>query len=126
MKSHFTKKEHTDSGLALILLTVFAGLISHEDVFFRMTILEVLLLMIAPVIFYPFTIFWLNLSHLLGIVMSKIILSLIFILLVVPIGLFRRILGKDRLILKKFSKPEPSAFITREYEYSKSDLIAPY
>jgi len=126
MKSHFTKKEHTDSGLALILLTVITGLFTHEDVFFRITILEVLLLMIAPVVLFPFTFFWLNLSHVLGIVMSKIILSMIFILLVVPIGLFRQIIGKDRLNLKKFSKPEPSVFIIREYEFSKSDLIAPY
>ena len=126
MKSTFTKKENTDSGLALLLLTILTGLFLHSNILFRISVAEIILLMAAPVLFYPFTIVWLNLSYLMGVIMSKIIHPVVYYLLVVPMGIFRKMTGKDSLKLKRFKKDENSEFIVRNHDYTKSDFVAPY
>lgn len=126
MKSTFTKKENADSGLALLLLTILAGLFLHNNLWFRISIAEIILLMAVPVIFYPFTIVWLNLSYLMGVIMSKVILTVIYFSLVVPMGIYRKMTGKDSLKLRRFKKRGISEFIIRDHNYTKSDFVTPY
>ena len=126
IKTSFIKKEHVDSGLALLLLTLLVGLLQHQQIALRLAIGEVLIILIAPVILYPFTFMWLNISDLLGKVMSKLLLTLIFVLLVCPVGLFRKAIGKDTLLLKKFKNDKDSVFTDRNHAYSKTDFTAPY
>jgi Saxitoxin biosynthesis operon protein SxtJ len=49
---------------------------------------------------YPY-IAWMTMAFVLGLVMSHVILTLFFFLLVTPIGLFARLLGKDFLNRKR-------------------------
>ena len=126
IRTSFSKKEHVDSGLALLLLTLLAGLLMNQQVALRLAIAEVLLILIAPVIIYPFTFLWLNLSDLLGKVMSKVLLTVIFILVVCPVALVRKAAGKDTLQLKKFKNDTGSVFTDRNHVYSKTDFTAPY
>lgn len=53
---------------------------------------------------------WMAVSYVLGRVISPIITALIFFLLVTPIGLLNRLIGKDRLRLKK-PKNAPTYFV---------------
>ena len=126
IRTSFIKKEHVDSGLALLLLTLLAGLLMNQQVALRLAIGEVLVILIAPVVIYPFTFVWLNISDLLGKIISKIILTAVFILLVCPVGLIRKAIGKDTLLLKKFKSDNGSVFTDRNHEYSKIDFTAPY
>jgi hypothetical protein len=126
LKTSFSKKEHSDSGLALLLLTLIVGLWLDNHLVFRISIAEVVVLLIAPVIIYPFTFLWLNSSDLLGKIMSKIILTIIFFVFVWPVALFRRGLGKDTLKLKEFKKDANSVFTERNHTIGKSDLSMPY
>ena len=126
LKTSFSKKEHTDSGLALLLLTLIVGLWLNNHLVFRASIAVVVVLLIAPVIIYPFTFLWLNMSDLLGKVMSKILLALIFFLFVCPVALIRKALGKDTLRLKEFKKDSESVFTERNHTFTKSDLSMPY
>lgn len=126
LKTHFTRKEHSDSGLALLLITLILSFWVNQYLLAQIAIAEVLILLIAPVLIFPFTFLWLNLSELLGWVMSKLILFLVFSIFVVPVALFRRMLGKDSLSLKKFKRNSDSAFIDRNHNYTKIDLTTPY
>ena len=126
IRTSFSKKEHVDSGLALLLLTLLIGLWTNQQVATRLAIAEVLLILIAPVILYPFTFLWLNISDLLGKVMSKILLTAIFILLVCPVGLIRKALGKDTLLLKKFKSDAGSVFTDRNHNFTKTDFTTSY
>lgn len=126
IRTSFSKKEHVDSGLALLLLTLLFGLWFNPQVAIRLAIAELIVLLIAPVILYPFTFLWLNLSEMLGRVMSRVILTLIFILLVCPVGLIRKAMGKDALLLKRFKNDEDSVFTERNHSYIKSDFTTQY
>ena len=126
LKTSFSKKEHADSGLALLLLTLIIGLWLNNHLVFRIAIAEVLVLLIAPVIIYPFTFLWLNGSDLLGKIMSKIILTIIFFVFVWPVAMVRKGLGKDTLKLKEFKKGDNSVFTERNHIVGKSDLSMPY
>jgi hypothetical protein len=57
--------------------------------------------------------------------MSKIMLALVFFLVVFPMGLIRRILGKDTLRLHQFRKEKTSVFAERNHEYTAADLDNP-
>lgn len=126
IRTSFTKKEHVDSGMALLLLTLLFGLWSNARDAVRLGIAELIVILIAPVILYPFTFLWLNLSELLGRVMSKVLLTLIFVLLVCPVAIVRMAMGKDALLLKRFKKDEGSVFTERNHSYTKTDFINQY
>lgn len=56
---------------------------------------------ILPIILKPFYMVWMIFAVILGWFMTKVILSLLFFLVVTPIGLVLKIMGKDLLELKK-------------------------
>jgi uncharacterized membrane protein len=126
LKIRFSKKEHVDSGLALLLLTLLIGLWINPADALRLAIAEVLLILIAPVLIYPFTFFWLNLSDILGRVMSKVLLTVIFIVVVCPVALIRKALAKDTLQLKKFKTNAGSVFTDRNHQFTKTDFTTSY
>lgn len=85
-------------------------------------IIVLVLSLVVPKIFYPFAKLWFGLGLLLGFVSTKLLLTMIFFLVVTPIGLFRKFTGKDDLSLKSFKKDSTSSFVTRNYRYGSKDL----
>lgn len=126
IKTSFIKKEHVDSGLALLLLTLLLGLWLNVQVGIRIAIAEIIVILTVPVILYPFTFLWLNLSELLGSIMSRVLLTIIFVVFVCPVGLIRKAMGKDTLLLKSFKKEQRSVFTERGHSYTKSDFTTQY
>jgi hypothetical protein len=126
MRVKFSKKEYTDSGLALTLILLLAKLIFKIPINDIWPIVLLLLSMTIPAIFYPFATLWYNFSDFLGQIMSKVILFLIYIIFVLPVAFIRRLMGKDNLKLKLFKKNNQSVFVTRNHSYSADDLKSPY
>ena len=62
---------------------------------------------------------WYKLADLLSLVMSKIIMSVVFILVLVPVALLYRLSKKDRLGLNRKNE---SRWIGREHRYTSDDL----
>ena len=56
--------------------------------------------LIIPVILKPFYFVWMTFAAILGWVMTRVILSLVFYLIITPISLLTRLLGEDFLALK--------------------------
>lgn len=52
---------------------------------------------IMPVVLRPLYRVWMALAMVLGFVMTRVLLTLVFFLLIAPLGLLRRLLGKDPL-----------------------------
>lgn len=72
---------------------------------------------------------WFGLSHVLGSVMSRVLLSLIYLLILMPVALVRRIMGKDTMRLRLFkagADSKDSAFVQRDHTFTKDDLTHPY
>jgi hypothetical protein len=119
-------KQNTDTGMAMVLILLLVGFFTGQILFYKLAIPVLLINMVYPKIFYPIAVFWLGMSALLGTIMSAIILSVVFMILVVPIGLFRRLLGKDAMQLKKFNETSDSVFLIRNHTYTAQDLENPF
>ena len=126
IKTDFSKIDHVNSGLALILITLILGIWINEIVYNYFSILLIVILLSIPKAIYPFTFVWLNFSEVLGNLMSKIILFIIFFTIVCPVALIRALLGKDSLRLKSFKSNKGSVFFDRDYTFRKSDLTSSF
>ena len=121
-----TKEQAKDSGMAIMLILMIIGFFTNNDLFYKIAIPVLLMNMIFPMFYYPFAILWFGLSNLLGTIVSKILLSIVFFIIVLPVALLRRMLGKDSLLLKKFKKSSESVMKTRNQTYVATDLEKPF
>lgn len=121
-----SRKELIDAGLALILILLILELIIGNTIFYKIAIPVLIITIVFPKINYPFAIFWYSFSRLLGFFMSRVILTIVYVVMVIPVGLIRKVLGKDILDLGKFKKNRASALKSRDYTFSANDLKFPY
>ena len=121
-----TKDQAKDSGMAIMLILMIIGLYTKNDLFYKIAFPVLLMDMIYPMFFYPFAIFWFGFANMLGTIMSKILLSVVFFVIVMPVALLRRLLGKDTLLLKEFKKSNESVMKTRNQTYVAADLEKPF
>jgi len=121
-----TKDQAKDSGMAIMLILMIIGFYTNNDLFFKITLAVLLMNMIYPMFYYPFAVFWFGLANMLGTIVSKILLSVVFFIVVLPIALLRRLFGKDTLLLKKFKKSNESVMKTRNQTFVAADLEKPF
>ena len=126
LTTKITKEQSKDTGLAMTLIVLILGLWLEQVIYFKIAFVAVLITMTIPRIFYPLGIIWFSLSNVLGAVMSRVLLTAIFAIFVIPMGTIRRLMGKDSLQLHKFKKGRESVFNDRSHTYSGKDLENPY
>jgi hypothetical protein len=63
---------------------------------------------------------WMRLARGLGWVSNGVLLSVVFLVVVVPVAIFRRVLKKDRMT--SFDKGASSNFISRDHLFTKEDM----
>ena len=115
-----------DTGLALAFLALLVWTVSGA-VYAIYAAMAILLFAMA----WPSTMIWparlwFGFSHLLGSVMSRLLLGIIYMLVLFPVGVMRRLLGKDPLSLRRWKIASPSLFIVRDITYKKEDINHPY
>jgi len=115
-----------DAGLALVLITLLCYQGWKNQHILLLTILFLLVTMTYPLVFRPFANIWFALSTAIGTVVSKIILTMLFFALVLPVGRLRRIGGKDAMHFREWKKDKGSVFRIREHRFSAEDLEHPY
>ena len=111
-----------DSCLALTFLLLLIWLFTKNVYLVYAAMLLLLAGMVVPVSMKPLAWIWFGLSHLLGQVMSRILFGIVYLLLVLPVGLIRRLLGKDALRLKLWKRSDSSCFVERAHVFSAEDL----
>src|SRR4030042_6739017 len=94
-----TKDQARDTGMAMVLICLLFAYWGQRPSFLPLAIILLLLTMAAPQVFRPLAVLWFGLSHIMGNVVSKVVLSIIFFVIVTPIGLIRRWAGQDSLQL---------------------------
>ena len=111
--------------LCFAAISLYAILIKHahktwpEPLLATVTILFVISLAsthVARVLAFS----WMKLGEFLGAINSRIILGIIYFLFLTPIALFARIIGRDKLSIRK--APKDSNFVTRNHTYTSADL----
>lgn len=121
-----SKKQASDTGMAFVLILLIIGLYTRDLIYFKIATPVLVINMIFPMFYYRMAFVWFGLANLLGAFMSKVILSVIYFILVVPVGFFRRMAGKDPLQLKKFKAGHDSVMITRNKKFTIEDIEKPY
>jgi hypothetical protein len=121
-----TPKHCTEAGIILALIFVLAGLFTGEGVCYKLAAAALILDLAAPKAFWPFAFCWFNLSVWLGFVSSRILLSVIFVLIIVPVAIVRKLGGNDRLKLKDFKKSTSSVFADRNIKFGSNNLKQTY
>ncbi len=124
--SSATLEQAKDTGMAMVLICLFLGYFGKFSRFLPLSIALLLLTMIWPKAFKPLAALWFGLSHVMGQVVSRILLTAAFLLIVTPIGLIRRLMGADSLQLKKWKQGTDSVFLERRGAIQDKDLLNPY
>ena len=81
---------------------------------------------IAPMALGPVYKVWMKIGQVLGFINTRIILALVFFVIMVPISLILRALGKDPLRLRLIATAEKSYRITRDQKIAPGDMEVPY
>lgn len=121
-----SREQARDTGMALVLICLIVFLATKQQRYVTIGALLLLVDMIVPAVFKPVAKLWFGLSALLGTVMSKVILTLTFFLVLTPMGLFRRLCGKDTLRLRCFGRSRDSVFRVRDHTFTPADIEQPY
>jgi hypothetical protein len=125
-RKNISKDQSRDTGMAMVLLCLLLALSPKRHAFLFVAIALHLLNMTVPVIYRPIAIVWLGLSDVMGAVMSRVLLSIVFFLVVTPIGILRRLFGKDALKLHAFKASGDSVMLERNHSFTARDLERPY
>ncbi len=125
-KRTITRDQSRDTGMAMVLLLLILFVVRKREAFLIGAMVLHVLNMILPQIYRPIAVVWLGLSDLLGTVVSKIVLSIVFFGIVTPIATVRRLLGKDSLKLRAFKAGQDSVMVERNHRFIGADLERPY
>jgi hypothetical protein len=121
-----TMDQAKDTGMAMTLIALLTGYFGHKPYGIAAAIVLLLAAMTWPALYRPVARLWFGLSQVLGTVMSKILLSILFFVLVTPIGYARKLSGADSLQLRKWKKDRSSVFKVRNHTFTSGDIQHPY
>lgn len=131
MQNEVTRKELRSFGL--LVGGIFAVIGFWPVVFYgagiRWWALVAAAVLIIPALAFPHRLSWvhkqwMSLGHIMGWINTRIILGAVFYLVVTPIGIIRRLLGKDpmgkrlRADMESYRvvrKPRPASHLTKQY-----------
>ena len=97
------KKAIREFGILIgIILFIISGVLFYKEkesfeIFIWLSVVIVSLGLMLPIILKPFYLIWMTFAIILGWFMTRLILSILFYVIISPIGLFLRLFGKDIL-----------------------------
>ena len=109
-------------GLFFVLIFFFTSDKSNAYIFFTISLSLLIISFICPSILKIPNFLWMKLGMILGMIVSPIILSVLFFLVITPIGLLLKVFGKDVLLIK--NKKENSFWIKRKVK--PESMIEPF
>jgi hypothetical protein len=112
--------------MAVVLLLLLLSIFSRRQGYVAAALLAQLVTMTVPQVYRPVAVVWFGLSHVMGVVASRVILTLVFFVVVTPIAVWRRSAGNDSLSLGMFRKGRTSVMKARNHTYVGKDLEHPY
>ena len=121
-----TKDQSRDTGMAVVLLLLLVFASRKREGYLIAAIALQVVNMAVPQVFKSVAVVWLGFSELMGAVMSRILLAIVFFAVVTPIAIFRRLVGKDSLKLRAFKANKDSVMVERNHTFIGRDLERPY
>lgn len=115
-----------DTGLAIVLLLL---IILHFTKIWNLLLAAMVVLIISilrPQVFNGISRIWFRAVEIIGTLASRLILSILFYTLVLPIGLIRKLNGADPMQLKSWKSGRETVFRIRNTAYSAKDMGKPF
>lgn len=119
-----TEKWTRDTGLVFALLFLILG-VKGNSVFLFLSAAFLVALLFVPAVFTPLAWLWLKLTEVLGFVMNRVFFGIVFFLVILPVGMLRRLFKGDARDLNKHPLVA-SAFVEHEHLVVAEDLTQPY
>src|SRR5260221_9674324 len=95
-------KQCMEFGWAAILVMLALAIYRKDNNLVIAAFTLTLVTIVAPILLFPFAAFWFGLSEILRMISTTLLLGTVFFVIVMPVGLVRRIAGLDNLKLKEF------------------------
>jgi hypothetical protein len=115
-----------ETGLVLVLIFLLTAYWKEDFSFILISIMTLVVVMTIPVVLKPLAVAWYYFSIALGNITNRIILTVIFALVLAPVGMMRRSLGFDPMKRKTWKNGKDSVFKTRDHVFTSDDLNTPY
>ena len=123
--ARITISQCRDAALALVLILLLAAYLAEWSELVVPAIVVLVATMLVPGLFRPFAIVWWGLARILAAIGSKVLLTVIYVLVVTPVGLLRRLFGADPLGLREWGG-SGSVLVERDEPFTVEDQEAPY
>ncbi len=121
--SNISKQQTREFGMLAVLVTSFLELYLKQNNLTAVVFSLALITLLFPVVFYPFAFCWFGLSRIMGVISTWILLVAVFLIIVIPISLVRKMIGSDALKIKQFKKSRRSVMTDRNHVFMDSDLL---
>ena len=125
-KKDFTPHQLYGSGFAAILICLLFFMFNRNDLWIYVASGLALLIMIWPLPVRYFAIVWFGIGETLGFFVSRILLTVFYVLLVIPVGLFVRKRIRNNMQLPCFKKETSSVFKSRNHLFIPDDFTKPF
>lgn len=112
--------------MALVLALLLAQISLKREWPAIAAVVALIITMTAPAVWRPLAVVWFGFATIAGAVMSRLLLTAVFVVVVVPMGLVLRLRGKDPLRLAQFKRDRSSVLVVRDHPVSARDLVNPY
>jgi uncharacterized membrane protein (UPF0182 family) len=119
MATKDNKSKTLETILVLVGAFVICFWIWEKKIFLLIAIILILAGVFSPYLANKISWLWLKFAELIGSVMSKVLLSLVFFIFLLPLAVMYRITNKNFLSLKK--KPG-SYYVERNHQYTAKDI----
>jgi hypothetical protein len=117
-----TRQQCIEFGQVAVLAAIVAALYYRNFNWVSLALLVLGITILLPRLFYPLALVWFGFSKILGEINIRVLLTLVFVLVVLPVGLWRKLRGRDSLQLRRFKKDDASVMVVRDHLYTKEDL----
>lgn len=120
--TQFSRRQLLETSLVLVILGIILGFVQYQSNWYVVAAIVAGIGLVVPNLLYPIAVVWFTLGNVLSKLVSPLLLTFVFLLLITPIGLIRGWLGRDSLKLR-WSKPDnQSMFKKRNHTFTAADL----
>jgi len=108
--------------LGLLLWYLHSG----DTLLVKLALVFIVITLVIPAVVMPISYLWYGVSHVMGAIMSRGVLTVIYFCIVTPIGVVRRVMVKKNMQAELWKKNSESVFTDRNHSFTRSDIKNPF
>ncbi len=121
-----TVEKDKDVGLVMTSVLLVLSLRSTHEFTVMAALFTALLSVLLPAALRPVSFVWYRFSVALGSVMSRVVLTLVFFLVITPVGWIKNVFSGKRMLSERWKKDDHSLFTVRDKLFSAEDISHPF